>query len=140
VNDKRMIYGPNSHPAVLTVGAEFEDGSLAEYSLHGPGFLAEKKPDVVAYTDFIGSEIDGERTPESGTSAAAPLAAGILAALRATIRIDWTQPESLPDGLRRTVREMTEPCDGKPKEHRDDIGFGLLTANCLKANGSSSGR
>jgi hypothetical protein len=74
------IVGANSDTDVLTVGAIDVNGQLAGYSAHGPGRLGALKPDVVTYTHFEGSH--ARSGPDFGTSAAAGVAAGLLAAVR----------------------------------------------------------
>lgn len=78
----RRISGANSHPDVLTVAGVDTQRNLVGYSSHGPGALSHDKPDLAGYTHFLGSEAFGVGQPDSGTSTACPLVAGVVAALR----------------------------------------------------------
>ncbi|WP_449062731.1 S8 family serine peptidase, partial [Planomonospora algeriensis] len=78
----RPIVGANSHPRVLSVGGVDTGGERVGYSSQGPGRLDGRKPDLCAYTHFSGSKAFGDDQPDSGTSAACPVAAGLVAAVR----------------------------------------------------------
>ena len=73
----RSIWGANSHPAVMTVGAVNLREELAGYSSQGPGALDARKPDFCAITHFR-----GYFASDSGTSAATPITAGIVALMK----------------------------------------------------------
>ncbi len=73
------IYGANSHPDVLSVGGATVMKERVGYSSKGPGRLTAAKPDLCGYTHFTGS---GVYDVDSGTSAAAPVVAGFMAAIR----------------------------------------------------------
>uniref|UniRef100_UPI000DE344B8 S8 family serine peptidase n=1 Tax=Nonomuraea lactucae TaxID=2249762 RepID=UPI000DE344B8 len=78
----RPIVGANSHPKALSIGGVDVSGERVGYSSQGPGRLSARKPDICAYTHFSGSKAFGQAEPDSGTSAAAPVAAGLVAAIR----------------------------------------------------------
>ena len=92
------IFGANSHESVLCVGGVDTEDELAGYSTEGPGRLADQKPDITAYTHFAGS---GVYPADGGTSAATPVAAGVLAAVRRMYPPNVISPAE----LRRLVRE-----------------------------------
>jgi subtilisin family serine protease len=69
------IYGANSHPAVTTVVGIGVNSERVGYSNRGPGRLANRKPDITAFTHFAGS---GVYTADGGTSAATPVLAGVV--------------------------------------------------------------
>lgn len=73
------IYGANGHPQVLTVAGVDTTQQRVGYSAIGPGRLTDSKPDLAGYTHFSGS---GVYTADGGTSAATPVAAGVVAAAR----------------------------------------------------------
>ncbi|WP_043639467.1 S8 family peptidase [Nonomuraea candida] len=107
----RPIVGANSHPKALSVGGVDVNGERVGYSSQGPGRLTARKPDVCAYTHFSGSGAFGRGEPDSGTSAAAPVAAGIVAA----VRTRWPAGRLTPGQLRALVRRTAED--------RSEVGF-----------------
>jgi len=116
----RPIAGANSHHAVLTVGAVDINGDRIGYSSQGPGRLHQRKPDVCAYAHFAGSRVFGANAPDPGTSAAAPVAAGVVAAVRTQYPAGKLSPAQLRTLLRRTA-------DDKGEEGFDhDYGYGVL--------------
>src|SRR5208283_2321154 len=78
------INGANSHPDVITVAGVDTNRQVVGYSSMGPGALSQEKPDIASFTHFLGSEAFGPGSPDSGTSAACPVMAGVIAALRST--------------------------------------------------------
>ena len=95
-----MIMGANAYDEVLTLaGCDIHDQRVG-YSSKGPSIpnMPQQKPDLTAYTHFLGSRmvhvpdwlmarVPGANpnrgyVPDSGTSAACPVAAGCIAALR----------------------------------------------------------
>jgi hypothetical protein len=104
-----MIMGANAYDEVLTLaGCDINDQRVG-YSSRGPSIpnMPQQKPDLTAYTHFLGSRtvtvpdwllarVPGARNdngyqPDSGTSAACPVAAGCIAALR-TQRLNRPTP------------------------------------------------
>jgi serine protease AprX len=73
----RDIWGANGHPRVMTVGAVNTRGEFVGYSSRGPAALDPHKPDFCSATHFT-----GYFNSDSGTSAATPIAAGIVALLK----------------------------------------------------------
>ena len=73
----KSIWGANGHPAVMTVGAANTEGKLIGYSSQGPASLDEYKPDFCSISHF-----KGYFSSDSGTSAACPIAAGVVALLK----------------------------------------------------------
>ncbi|GHH69711.1 hypothetical protein GCM10017673_20600 [Streptosporangium violaceochromogenes] len=107
----RPISGANSHPRVLSVGGVDTSGARVGYSSQGPGRLTPRKPDVCSYTHFSGSWAFGVDQPDSGTSTACPVAAGLVAAIRTRWPASRLSPAQLRALLRRTADE------------RGDLGF-----------------
>jgi subtilisin family serine protease len=141
VNDRGpgfSIYGANSHPRVLTVGAVRTDARWLGNSSQGPGqaLLSHDKPDLCAPSNF--REVDSAFTgntdepyvgntgspfiANTGTSAACGLAAGIVAALRS----HWDAKAVPPDRLRNVLTATARKTEGPGwKGH---LGHGVLDA------------
>lgn len=100
----RAIYGANSHPQVLCVAGVDVTGDRVGYSSIGPGRLSRQKPDLAGFTHFQGS---GVYAADGGTSAATPVVAGVVAALRTRLGyhplIARTHPAAVRNLLRKTA-------------------------------------
>ena len=97
------IYGANSHSSVLCVaGVTINDVRLG-YSSQGPGRLDPNKPDICAYTHFEGS---GVYDRDGGTSAACPVAAGVVAAIRSQKSNNEISPAQLNNIIRRNAIDL----------------------------------
>jgi len=73
----KSIWGANGHPRVMTVGAVNKNEQFVGYSSQGPAALDPNKPDFCSITHF-----QGFFGSDSGTSAATPIAAGVVALLK----------------------------------------------------------
>jgi len=73
----KSIWGANGHPKVITVGAVNRNEQFVGYSSQGPASLDPNKPDFCSITHFTGFF-----NSDSGTSAATPIAAGVVALLK----------------------------------------------------------
>jgi subtilisin family serine protease len=70
----KSIWGANGHARVITVGAVNKNEQFVGYSSQGPAALDSQKPDFCSITHF-----QGFFGSDSGTSAATPIAAGVVA-------------------------------------------------------------
>ncbi|WP_458718948.1 S8 family serine peptidase [Candidatus Nitrosocosmicus sp. R] len=73
----RSIWGANGHKQVITVAAVNKNEQYVGYSSCGPAALDPNKPDFASITHFTGFF-----NSDSGTSAATPIAAGVIALLK----------------------------------------------------------
>jgi subtilisin family serine protease len=101
----RAIYGANSHPAVLSVAGVDVTKLRVGYSTIGPGRLSRRKPDLCGYTHFAGS---GVYAADGGTSAATPVVAGVVAALRTRFPYRKGRPLTTPARVRHLLRKTAE--------------------------------
>jgi subtilisin family serine protease len=111
------ICGANSHPSVMSIAGVDINKDRVGYSSQGPGRLTKKKPDVAAYTHFVGS---GVYPADGGTSAACPVAAGVVAAVRTKYSAATLSPLQLRSLIQKTAED---------KAHVGfdlDYGWGIL--------------
>jgi subtilisin family serine protease len=94
------IRGANGHPAVLCVAGVDTTKARVGYSSIGPGRLAQNKPDVCGYTHFEGSRL---YAADEGTSAACPVVAGVVAAVRSKRPYNPTLPATAPAAIRTLI-------------------------------------
>ena len=97
------IYGANSHPNVLTVAAVTTNVERLGYSSEGPGRLDIHKPDICAYSHFSGSQV---YPADGGTSAASPVAAGVVAAIRTKCSVSDCTPAQLQNIIRTKANDL----------------------------------
>jgi hypothetical protein len=116
------IFLANSHQDVLCVAGVDASGALVGYSSHGPGILGNNKPDLASYTHFLGSEAFGPGTPDSGTSAACPVLAGVVAALRSVYPYDSTRQSRAPANVRQFLTSTARGTGA----WQPDLGHGII--------------
>ncbi len=114
------IHGANSHPDVITVAAVTVKQRRLGYSSQGPGGLYTRKPDIASYSHFSGS---GVYPADGGTSAASPVAAGVVAALRQRVSLRRCSPAQMKGLLQRTCRDL----EGSGWDY--DTGYGVVDAS-----------
>jgi subtilisin family serine protease len=99
----RPICGANSHPSVISVAGVDVKRRRVGYSSQGPGRLATQKPDLAGYTHFKGSGVYPE---DGGTSAACPVLAGLVAAVRSKYPATKITPAQLRTLLFKTAVDL----------------------------------
>ncbi len=97
----RSIWGANGHPEVITVGAANIKGVWVGYSSQGPAALSSEKPDFCGITHF-----KGYNDPDTGTSAATPIVAGVIGLLKGA-KPDLTHAQ-VKAVLRKTAKDIGE--------------------------------
>jgi hypothetical protein len=127
-NTRNTITGANSHPDVVTVAGVDTSGAVVGYSSVGPGALTAQKPDLATYTHFLGSEAFGIGEPDSGTSAACPVMAGVVAALRSAVPFDRAKVNRSPAAIKAFLlqRGVRRPAGASTGWAPDD-GHGIAT-------------
>lgn len=118
------IYGANSHPQVLTIAGVDTTKNRVGYSTSGPGCLEKMKPDLSSYTHFTGS---GVYAADGGTSAATPVAAGAVAALRSRFPYVASVPATHPSAIRTLLTHTAE--DRGAVGFDFDYGWGIINGH-----------
>jgi len=116
------IYGANGHPSVLTIAGVDVSKTRVGYSTQGPGRLSRFKPDLSGYTHFQGS---GVYSADGGTSAATPVVAGVVAAVRTRRPYSPGNPFVAPGALRAVMRLTAEDLGSAGFDF--DHGFGAVS-------------
>jgi serine protease AprX len=111
----KSIRGANGHERSLCVGAVNVHRQRIGYSSQGPATLFDQKPDICGYSHF-----KGHFDPDSGTSAACPVVAGVLALLRSRF------PELRQDEARRVLTSTAINICAPGFDH--DSGHGVVNA------------
>lgn len=97
------------------------------YSSQGPSIsgMYGMKPDATAYTHFLGSKAFGDTVPDNGTSAACPVAAGCMAALRTLV--DPRSPAD-PYMMYSHFRDQATTPPNGTTGWNGDYGYGIVDA------------
>jgi hypothetical protein len=123
------IRGAAAYAETLTVaGCDVQDFRVG-YSSQGPAVFMNpgptpNKPDITAYTHYLGSQVFGEREPDGGTSTACPIVAGCIAAIRTKLSPQAVPPAQLFDALRLTARQGNG--GGPGGVYNNDYGYGII--------------
>ncbi len=113
----RGIWGAGGHERALCVGAVNLRKEWIGYSSEGPAALAREKPDICGFSHF-----EGWFPSDTGTSAACPVVAGVLALLAGSRR-GLTQ-----DRARASLRATTGGSGWNPR-----LGAGVVDAHAAWA-------
>jgi subtilisin family serine protease len=97
------ICGANSHPSVTCVAGIDTNRNRLGYSSQGPGRLEPLTPSLSGYTHFSGS---GVYPVDGGTSAACPVIAGYVAALRTVFSASALSPAQLHALLAKCAHDL----------------------------------
>jgi subtilisin family serine protease len=128
--DSLPICGANSHPSIISVAGVDTTKARVGYSSQGPGRLTLQKPDLSGYTHFAGS---GVFPADSGTSAACPVVAGMVAAIRSKCPSTVLSPLQLRALLFKTAQD-------RGKLGFDfDYGWGIVNPTQVLASLSTMG-
>ncbi len=95
----KSIWGASGHEKVMTVGAANIKEEWIGYSSQGPAALSADKPDFCSISHF-----KGYHDVDTGTSAACPIAAGVVALLKQA-KSSLTQDEA-KKALRSTAKDI----------------------------------
>ncbi|MHC4617190.1 MAG: S8 family peptidase [Planctomycetota bacterium] len=117
----RAIYGANSSPHVTCVAGVDTTKARVGYSAIGPGRLEKRKPDICGYTHFSGS---GVYSADGGTSAACPVVAGVVAAIRTKRQYNSADPTTSPAAIRNLITSHAE--DLGPIGYDYEYGYGVI--------------
>ncbi len=115
----KSILGANAHPDVITVAAVTLEGTRLGYSAQGPGAIGSRKPDIAGYAQFASTVAYPVHV---GTSAACPVVAGIVAALRSSGKGAALSPASLKGVLQQTASNPAHVWT-------TDLGYGIVNPN-----------
>lgn len=119
------IMGASAMVDVFSIAGADTNGDRVGYSSQGPSIpgMYDMKPDITSYTHFSGSEVFGAGTPDSGTSAACPVMAGCIAAIRTKVSpLSPATPYMLYDHFRTDAKTPA----GQSADWNGDYGYGLV--------------
>lgn len=117
------IFLANSHDDVMCVAGVDTNGAVVGYSSEGPGVLGNRKPDIAGYTHYLGSEAFGPGVPDTGTSTACPVVAGVIASLRSAYPFLPGNPRRSPAQVRNFLRNHAQGSGQWTK----DWGHGIIS-------------
>jgi serine protease AprX len=113
------ISSPGDAYNVITVGAVDSLNKVAGFSSRGPTFDGRIKPEITAMgVSVYYAGADNKYGTGSGTSYAAPIAAGIAGLLKS----------AYPNLTNKQIREIFIACGDSTDSPNNDRGFGLISA------------
>ena len=120
------IYGANSSEVVLSVAGVDTTKVRVGYSTAGPGRLADRKPDISGFTHFRGS---GVYPADGGTSAACPVVAGVVAAVRSNRPYNPDDDDTSPGAIRSLLTSTAEDLGVTGYDYKH--GYGVINGSAL---------
>jgi hypothetical protein len=117
----RAIYGANSSEFVTCVAGVDTSRQRVGYSAIGPGRLSIRKPDISGYTHFRGS---GVYAADGGTSAACPVVAGVVAAVRSRKPFNSADSTTSPAAIRSLITSTAQDLGATGYDFQH--GFGVI--------------
>ncbi|MBC7987443.1 MAG: S8 family serine peptidase [Sphingomonadaceae bacterium] len=119
------IMGASASVDALSIAGCDINNERVGYSSQGPSIagMYGMKPDFTAYTHFLGSQAFGVDVPDSGTSAACPVAAGCMAALRTHIS---PRTPATPYMMYSHFRQQATTPAGQSTGWNGDYGYGII--------------
>ena len=119
------IMGASASVDAFSIAGCDTNGDRVGYSSQGPSIsgMYGDKPDLTGYTHFLGSKAFGASKPDSGTSAACPVIAGCIAAIRT--KADPRSPLT-PYMLYDHFRLNATPAQGGSAGWGPDYGHGIV--------------
>ena len=129
-----MIMAMNAYEEVLTVGGCDVNRDRVGYSSMGPSIIGMKtpttgtdKPDITAYTHFLGSKTRQVWLPDAGVSAACAVASGCVAALRSGKPSPATSTATMFQALRdKALKGNSSGTGGGGGTYSTDYGCGII--------------
>lgn len=126
IGPSKSIHASNSLAEVITVAAVNSRHERIGYSSQGPGMFEPAKPDVSAYSHFFGNFGPGrpggetDQPFDNGTSAATPVAAGVVALLLSVF------PNLIPAEVKEAL--IAGAIDIGQPGRDDNTGYGVVNA------------
>jgi serine protease AprX len=108
----KSIWGANGHPKVMTVGAVNQKEEWVGYSSQGPAALDPDKPDFCSITHF-----KGYTACDNGTSAATPIASGVVALLK------QCKPTLTQDAAKASLKSTAKDIGGAGWDQHSGAGI-----------------
>jgi subtilisin family serine protease len=122
----KPIYGANAHPRVLSIAGVDVTKKRVGYSSIGPGNISKRKPDLCGYTHFKGSDV---YAADGGTSAATPVVAGVVAAVRTRLPLRPGRSNTRPSAIRNLLRKTAQDLGRAGYDYQH--GYGVVNGKAL---------
>lgn len=126
----QSIWGANGHQRVMTVGAVNKNEEFIGYSSQGPASLEQDKPDFCGISHF-----DGYFDSDSGTSAACPIVAGVVALIK------QASPGATQDEIKECLKQTAKDIGPSGFDHHSGAGIiqGKAAFDCIGGGITAAG-